>query len=476
MKPHKLLTLLTGFALSISLSAQTSNDPVLMTVAGKQVTRSEFEYSYHKNGSVEGAVEKKTVAEYVPMFINYKLKVAAAEEAKIDTMQSYRKEFLTYRDMQLTPYLVDSLFIDSVAREVYANTVKEVDGKDLIETSHILLRLKQGATDTEKAAVKAKADSLCLVIAGGADFAEVAKQFSEDPGSAKQGGKLPYVPATSFVKEYGDAAYALKVGEVSAPVQSAFGYHIIKLTGRKPLDPYETLRPQIVEMLKKRNIEEASSRHRIDQIVKASNGKLTSEAVLDSVLAAHAATDNDLKYLVQEYHDGLLLYEISKREVWDVASNDSVGLEKWYKQHKAQYAWNEPRFKGFVFHCKDAKQVKAVKKVLKKYGTTDWKRMIKQQFNQDSIKVSVSGPYLCKKGENSYVDALAFKTGTEVKVPAKYAVSDIQGKVLKQPASWLDVRAQVTADYQAEKEKAWVEQLRKHFSFSVDEEVLKTVK
>ena len=66
--------------LSLSAAAQTKDDPVLMTINGKPVTRAEFEYSYNKNGSVDGAVEKKTVGEYVDMFINYKLKVAAAEE------------------------------------------------------------------------------------------------------------------------------------------------------------------------------------------------------------------------------------------------------------------------------------------------------------------------------------------------------------------------------------------------------------
>ena len=118
------------FALALTAGAQSVSDPVLMTINGKQVTKSEFEYSFHKNGNVEGAVEKKTVEEYVPMFINYKLKVAAAEAAGMDTLTSFRKEFHTYRDMQLTPYLVDQEFIDSIARMVYDNTVKKLNGQD----------------------------------------------------------------------------------------------------------------------------------------------------------------------------------------------------------------------------------------------------------------------------------------------------------------------------------------------------------
>lgn len=471
--------LLSAFcALSLTVGAQTATDPVLMTINGKPVTKSEFEYSFHKNGNVEGAVEKKTIAEYIPMFINYKLKVAAAEAASLDTMSSFKKEFHTYRDMQLTPYLVDQFFIDSIASVVYDNSLKRLDGKDLIETAHILIRLPQKAGESEQTAAKAKADSLITVLRNGGDFATLAKEYSEDPGSAEKGGQMPYVGPGAFVKEYEDAAYALKVGEISEPVLSAFGYHIIKMTGRKPLESFEELKPRIMSMLKSQNVEEASSRYRIEKIVKASDGRLTEEAVLDSVMNAHISENNDLRYLIQEYHDGLLLYEISKREVWDAAAADQKGLEEWYKAHKKDYAWERPRFKGFVIHCQDKKQGKEVDKIMKKYGEdrTEWRKQLKQQFNKDSVIVSVSGPYLCGEGENAYIDHYAFKSGKEPAAFKNYPFTCISGKVMKQPKSYLDVKAQVTSDFQTEKEKLWIEDLRRKFDFSVDEEVLKTVK
>ena len=83
-----LLTCLSVVALMAG--AQTP-DPVVMVINGKQITRGEFEYSYNKNGGVEGAVEQKTVPEYVDMFINYKLKVAAAESARLDTLRRLRR-------------------------------------------------------------------------------------------------------------------------------------------------------------------------------------------------------------------------------------------------------------------------------------------------------------------------------------------------------------------------------------------------
>lgn len=475
MKKNLLTT--TLFALALTAGAQSATDnPVLMTINGKPITRGEFEYSFHKNGNIEGAVEKKTVQEYVPMFVNYKLKVAAAEAAHLDTLSSFKKEFLTYRDMQLTPFMTDSTFTDSIAHMVYDNTVKQLGGKDLIQTAHILIRLGQKATEAEKKEAKAKADSLYNAIKNGADFAELAKKYSGDPGSAAKGGQLPLVGPGQFVKEYEDAAYALKKGEMCPPVLSPFGYHIIKMTDRHPLDSYEKLKSDIYSMLKRQNIDEASAEYRIKKIVDASNGRLNREAVLDSVMNANITHNDGLRYLIQEYHDGLLLYEVSKRQVWDVAAADTKGLEQWYKAHKADYAWKEPRFKGFVFHCKNAKDAKAVKKMLKKYGDGDWRKELKQQFNKDSVTVSVSGPYLCSKGENATIDVYAFKTDAKAKTPKGYVMSGVCGKVMKQPKSYLDAKAQVTSDYQQECEKKWVEQLRKQFTFSVNEDVLKTVK
>jgi peptidyl-prolyl cis-trans isomerase SurA len=181
-----------------------------------------------------------------------------------------------------------------------------------------------------------------------------------------------------------------------------------------------------------------------------------------------------LKYLVQEYHDGLLLYEASKREVWDVAASDIKGLQQWFKNHKKQYAWEEPRFKGFVYQCKEKSLMKKVASVVKKNADGDWRSAIKATFNKDSVVVRVSGPYLCKKNENPYVDQLVFGEG-EAPVNAKYPYIGVVGKKQKQPKSYEDVRSLVVNDYQEYLEKAWIEKLRTKFKFQVNQEVLGTV-
>lgn len=136
-----------------------------------------------------------------------------------------------------------------------------------------------------------------------------------------------------------------------------------------------------------------------------------------------------MKYLIEEYHDGLLLYEISKQEIWDPASNDKQALAKIFKKNKKTYAWDEPRFKGFVISAKSEQALKKAKKLLKKYGEGEWQAEIKKQLNKDSVQVRVVGPVLVKKGENKLADQFIFG-GDEVKTRAPFVFAGVQGKNL----------------------------------------------
>lgn len=472
----KFITSMAAALVGMAAFAQQS-DPVIMTINGKPVTRAEFEYSYNKNSDIEGAVEKKTVAEYADMFLNYKLKVAAAEAAQLDTLSSFKKEFTQYRDMQLMPSLIDTAYIDSVARASYKQTQDVLKGQDMLRLAHILLYVPQGASAEADKAAKNRADSLYAVLKAGGDFADLAQRFSGDQGTARRGGELPWIGPGMTLADFEKAAYELHtVGELSAPVHSTVGYHIIKLLERKQLEPYDTLRPQILAALKRQGIEDASAEAKLKRIVAESNGRLTREAVMDSLLQAREAEDPNLQYLVREYHDGLLLYEVSKRDVWDATAKDSVGLESYFKAHKKQYTWTEPRFKGFVIHAKSEKALKQAQKVLKKYGNKDWKQAVKTQLNKDSVTVRVSGPYLSKQGENSIIDNCVFGADKQVKTSGAFTVWGVQGKKLSQPKSYTDVKAAVEADLQKEREAEWVEGLRKRFPYTINQDVLATVK
>ena len=224
----KQLILAAWLLSALTISAQSVNDPVIMTVAGTPVPRSEFEYSYNKNNT-DGVIDKKNVEEYVELFVNYKLKVQAALEAHIDTTQAFLTEFTQYRDQQIIPTFVTEDDMLAEAHKVYDQTLESIGPDGLIRAAHILLRLSQKATADEQQKAKERIDSIYGALKAGADFGELAKSLSQDPGSARQGGVLGWCAKNQLVKEFEDAAFALQPGEMSKPVLTPYGWHIIMM-------------------------------------------------------------------------------------------------------------------------------------------------------------------------------------------------------------------------------------------------------
>ena len=325
-----LVSILCAFA--ITAGAQTS-DPVVMTINGQNVTRSEFEYSYNKNNGDE-VIEKTTVEQYVPLFVNYKLKVAAALDARLDTLASFKQEFAKYRDQQVRPSIVTSEDVENEARKIYDDRQKMIGDKGLIRPAHILIRLAQKASSAAQDSAKARIDSIYACLRSGADFADLATRLSQDPGSAKRGGLLPWICIGQTLKEFEDVAFSLNKGEMSEPFLSPVGYHIVKMTDRKQLEPYDSLRANIITFIEKRNLRDAIAQRKVSEMVKSSNGQLTAAEIMQQKADSLAKVDEAMKYLIQEYHDGLLLFEVSNREVWEKAAADSVGQMKWYKKYR----------------------------------------------------------------------------------------------------------------------------------------------
>ena len=110
----KLLLVAMLFVSGFTFAQQ--EDPVLMTINDVPVSRSEFEYSYNKNNA-EGVIDKKSVDEYVDLFVNYKLKVQAALDEHLDTLSSFKKEFLSYRDQQIRPSFVSDADLEKEAAD-----------------------------------------------------------------------------------------------------------------------------------------------------------------------------------------------------------------------------------------------------------------------------------------------------------------------------------------------------------------------
>ncbi len=466
------------FLMSVAacLSAMTvlaQSDPVLMTINGKPITRSEFEYSYNKNNT-DGVIDKKSIEDYVPLFIDFKLKVAAAEEARYDTLAAIQKDLRSYREQMLLPTIVDKDFIEREARATYENTAARFAGQDILTASHILIGMRQDATDEQQRTAQLRADSLYDALQKGADFATLAKQYSDDKASAAKGGQLGQFGKGMMIPDFENAVYSMSVGQISKPVKTTVGWHIIKLEDRHPFESYEFHHDNIVKFLESRGIKTASANHYIDSIAKAHN--MNREVVVSELFDGMIAKDQEAKSLSQEYYDGTMMYEISKNLIWDVASKDEDGIADYYSHNKKKYVWDSPRFKGIVMHTKDQATADAAKKMLKKVkDDSQWGKLLVDEFNNDSVTNIRIEHGIFKHGDNTGVDVYVFGVSGEVKPMKGYPVTDVYGNLLKKPQSYKDVKGKVVADYQTAREKEWVESLRKKYSYSVDKDVLKTV-
>ncbi|MGN1376524.1 MAG: peptidylprolyl isomerase [Prevotella sp.] len=474
MKYAKLFVIMLFCSAWLYVGAN-EDDPVIMKINGKPIVRSEFEYSYNKNNT-DDVIDKKTVDEYVDLFVNYKLKVEAALDAHLDTLSSFKKEFATYRDQQVRPSFVTDDDVEKEALDVYERTKQRIGERGLIKPAHILIYLEQDADKEKQDAAMQRADSVYNAVISGADFADLAKRISQDPGSARNGGELPWLQPGQTLKEFEDAAYALNVGDISRPVLSPVGYHIIKMNGRKQFEPYDSLRTNIIKFIESRNIREHIVDKKLEEMVNASDRKLTKEDIIADKTKELTQADEDLKYLIQEYHDGLLLYEISNREVWEKASGDEKALNAFFEKNKKKYKWDEPRFKGIVYHVKQESDINAVKECVKNVPFKDWADKLRTSFNNDSTIRIRAEKGIFKKGDNAFVDKIVFKKDTTVNSIKNYPIDAVCGKILKnKPENYEDVRGLVTADYQELLEKQWIAELRKRYTVDVYDEIMKTV-
>lgn len=453
--------------------AVAQDDPIVMHINKQAVPRSEFEYNFNKNNT-DGVIDKKSIEEYAELFINYKLKVLSAEDAKLDTLTSFQKEFRTYRDQQIRPLLLPQTAMEEQCRRYYDKMVESLQGKSLLKPAHIFIRVPQQADAIVQEKAKAKIDSIYEALKGGADFATLAKEHSEDPNTAVRGGELPWIGPNQTLKEFEDTAYSLELNAYSEPFLSTVGYHVVKLLDKKELESYEILEPNIHKFLESQGLEERLSAQVLDSISKSSQKSV--EEILDEETERLCAEDSNLKYLVKEYHDGLLLFEHCNREVWEPAAKDTTGIISYFKANKKQYAWDEPRYDGMVFYCKNKADVKKVKKLLKKADSKEWVNKVRDTFNSDSVTVRMEQK-LFKVGDNATIDVLAFKKKEKrIESIEGFPYGTIIGKLLKKgPDTWTQIGNQVVTDFQHAKEAEFVKKLREKYPVEIHEDVLKTV-
>ncbi|PLX04824.1 MAG: hypothetical protein C0594_08800 [Marinilabiliales bacterium] len=205
-----------------------SQEKILMKIEGNPVTLAEFERIYKKNNTNNTAIDKKSLEEYLELFINFKLKVLEAENQKLDTAEAFIKELAGYRKQLARPYLTDKETEEKLIDEAYNRMQYDV------HASHILISVPQDVKPEDTLKYYNKALEARKRIERGAKFDMVAKEVSDDPSAKTNGGDLGYFTAFKMVYDFETVAYNTKPGEVSMPFRTSFGYHIIKVHDKRP--------------------------------------------------------------------------------------------------------------------------------------------------------------------------------------------------------------------------------------------------
>ena len=569
----------------------------LMTINGKAVSAEEFLYIYEKNNQA-GAIDPKSMDEYLDMFINFKLKVAEAEAQGIDTTESFKKELKGYRAQATPKYLQDEAAMDSlielswrhmakdrraahiaiqcpmnadsaqeaealakindarvrvttgliklerkkvrgrwrtvekqqpaeafdaVARElstdpnvqetggelgwitpfryvypleeaVYNTPVGEIskvfrtqygfhivlveEERDHMEVkaSHIMKMVPADSLDAIK---HAEIEEIAKTLTP-ENFAETAKAESEDRGSSMRGGELGWFGKGMMVKPFEDAAFSMSVGEISAPVRSQYGWHILYKEGERGIQPLDSMRAQIQRQVMR---DERAMEADKSFVRKTRAEYKLPETMSDAEVKAYADEHLEQKYpelrhLVQEYHDGILLFEVSLREVWDKAAKDTVGLENFFKANKKKYCtWTAPRWKGYLIQAKDKSSMKAAKAIIKSAEADSVQSYIARRVNCDSVTYVKVQHGLWEQGKNGAVDKYGLKDKKATFTPSEeLPIVECLGKKIKNPEEWSDEKGKVTTDYQDYLEAEWVKKLREKYPVVLNQEVWEKIK
>ena len=581
--------------LAVSFCAYAQKE-TLMTINGKAVSAEEFLYIYEKNNQA-GAVDPKTMDEYLDMFINFKLKVAEAEAQGIDTTESFKKELKGYRAQATPKYLQDASAMDSlvemswrhmakdrraahiaiqcpssadsaaqaealakinearervtigklkmerkkvkgkwqnvekrqpveafdvVARELSTDPSVQETGGELgwitpfryvypleeatyntpvgqispvfrtqygyhivlveEERDHVEVKaahiMKMVPADSLSDAKKVLIDSIAKVVTP-ENFAEVARIESEDRGSSTRGGDLGWFGKGMMVKAFEDAAFSMKAGEISEPVRTQYGWHILYKEAERGIQPLDSMRTQIERQVKRdERANEADKsfirKTRAEYNLPATMTDAEVKAFADEHLEAKYP---ELKNLVQEYHDGILLFEVSLREVWDKAAKDTAGLEAYFKANKKNYTWEKPRWKGYLIQAKDKSSAKAAQAIIKSANPDSIQSYIAKRVNCDSVTYVKVQHGLWEQGKNAAIDKFGFKDKKAEFTPNE-AMPEVVcvGKKLKAPEAWSDEKGKVTTDYQDYLEAEWIKQLRAKYPVVLNEEVWEKIK
>ncbi|GAA4276394.1 peptidylprolyl isomerase [Aquimarina mytili] len=644
----KSLLFFLGVIFFTLVKAQESKE-VLLSIDNAPVYVSEFKRVYLKNIDLVKDESKKDVDDYLDLFINYKLKLKEAKALGLDKKETYLKELEGYSKQLSKGYLTDTQTSEALIKEAYDRS------QERINASHILIGLNPNATPKDTLAAYQKISEARNKILDGASFESIAKTYSQDPSVSKNDGKLGWFSVFRMVYPFENSAYTTKVGELSKPFKTQFGYHILKVNNREKMlgevtvahimvaindtrsavqaeerikeinqqlkqgAPFGSLAKQysddpstavdggkirrfgqgalnsekfenaafslqnkgeissplqtkygwhIIQLIEKHPVKtfEEEKEKITKRVEKDSRSKLVTTSFIaslkekynvvrneeaiqyfkknisDSFLTneweipaddqnlkkplfqikkeqytysdfarflkkeqsraknftevslfideaykqfesatlleyykTHLEEDNqDYANVIQEYRDGLLLFDLMESKIWNASRTDSVGLKQFYESKKNKYAQNETYT---VLKASSSKQ-EIIDKVQKLLGEGKSVDEIKKEINSGDIVLVIFSEEEMIKGEGKFPKGFKAEKGKIFTSEEENYITLIMVKEIlpSRIKTFEEIKGEVINDFQEDMERKWLGKLKTKYTVDVNEKILKKVK
>ena len=649
MRIRQSLIIILSFLFQGISYPQNINDKILMTVNGQNYSAGEFIRMYKKSYDPKYS---KDLDSYVGQYVVFRLKVADAINEGYDTTKGFKVELQGYRNQLSLNYLTDNNVREKLLKQAYQRSLIEIDGW------HILINCPSDASPKDTLKAWKKARDIRERIITGEPFEQVARSTSDDPSVKINGGNLGYFTVFQMIMPFEDAAYSLKKGEISEPVRTPYGYHIIRITGRRPSEgkikvahimkavppgsdekdakKAEDEIQNIYEQLqngasfsdlaaKYSDHKESASRggelnwfgageiisdfseaafslnkngdytkpvrtmygwHIIKRIDKKAPGSFEeSRAYLESKInesylssiskksfieklkkeykyqvntiafnwfvnntdtlvikglkkynrsgmpqgAIYSFADQQLttrdfatyiekrgsmivtndssvfisksletrlsdqilnyensilekkypefRYLMNEFHDGILLFDISGNKVWNKAQNDSTGLQKYYEENKNKYLSKEG-IVAKIYTLRVSDGMKSLANAFKKfsvYPDCDNRMLEKFNTNKDTLLTITEGTW--HRGDNKTIDGLNWSKMQQETIIDGFPSIVLVNKVIDAvPLPFTEIQGDIITSYQEFLEENWIKQLKSKYTVKIDNGVLEEIR
>jgi peptidyl-prolyl cis-trans isomerase SurA len=641
------------YAVTAFLFSCKPSSPTIIYVGDESIKTQEFKYIYEKNHAREdNRYDKESLDNYLELFINYRLKVLEAKNQKLDSTPAFKIELDGYKKQLAKPYFSDDLITEKLAKEAYDRS------KTAVKARHILIMVDEAASPEDTLFGYNKIKKIKDTITSGADFGDIAFQYSEDPSAKSPIGKpghkgdLGYFSSLRMVYTFENAAFNTKKGQtsqiirtkfgyhilqvqdvylmeyqvkvahimikaanglpkedslkhyktanivynkllqgadweemctqysdheksknaggilppftlggslglptfelaaydlesidqLSTPIKTPYGWHIIKLIEKVPFDNYIDVKANYISKVKKdsrsqqnqkeldkklkeeNKFRESKNKNTLlesladdklnnkewtiedhsenlqkelfkigkksyniydfgqyieanqNQVKKGAKEYMIQSLYVDFVSKSLIADEEeqlstkyfDYKMIIQEFHDGILIYDLMKKEVWDKANEDTVGLRVFYNKNKAIYS-SPDKIEATIFTIIDTNHTTSIKTDLDNEAHLD---DILTKYNTNNITSVTAERGTFTKEDNQIFDSVEWTLENRVETISNEGVTYVIKKeviILNQSSKLNDIRGRVVADYQKELEANFIKKIKQKYPVKVIE-------